>query len=170
MGVRVQLETWLHASKVQNILLHPSLHQRLPKLGVGSCSASWPCSLGPSLLCAYLPRCSHPLTPSPAPVLPAPPDSAAARACPCVPFCAAALCPHPPDPSCAANRDSPRTPGVPGGVFLCLCSPPSLRGAPRPSLTASALERARGAGAAAGAGSPKPRRGASPAGSLFSPF
>lgn len=65
MGVRVQLETWLHASKVQNILPHPSLHRRLPKLGVGSCSASWPCSLCPSLLCAYLPRCPHPLTPSP---------------------------------------------------------------------------------------------------------
>lgn len=64
-GCEGQLETWLHASKVQNILPHPSLHRRLPKLGVGSCSASWPCSLCPSLLCAYLPCCPHPLTPPP---------------------------------------------------------------------------------------------------------
>lgn len=43
----------------------PSLSaSKTPKAGGGSCSAGWPCSLCPSLLCLS-PCCSHPLTPPP---------------------------------------------------------------------------------------------------------
>lgn len=75
---------------------------------------------------------------------------------PCVLFCADALpCPSARSPLRRKPRLPARAPaGVPGGVFLCLCcSPPSLRGAPRPSLTRE--------GAGSGRGSPGGgRRGA----------
>lgn len=108
----------------------------------------------PARLCTFPSLSAPPLRPprtllpsSPGTHSPQPPPSTPS---PCVSFCAAAF-----QSSSAPSflRRKPRLPadaGVPGGVFLCLCSPPSLSGSPRPSLTTSAPAWARGAGAALG--------------------